>query len=71
MTNGKLQNGIDTQRLAGEKPDKVEQSRVFPVRTLEDVLVSIRRAGGTGKLEINFRNGYARGEAKWQGFVKE
>jgi len=57
--------------LAGAKPDKVADDRSFPVRTLEDVLSQIRRAGGTGKLEIHFRNGHARGEAKWQGVVRE
>jgi hypothetical protein len=71
MNNGKPQNGIDAQRLAGQKPDKVRQEIVFPVATLDDVLASIRRAGGTGELKINFRNGQARGEAKWAGVVKE
>lgn len=52
---------------AGSKP-KVPTRTQFPVTSLEGVLAEIRRAGGTGKLEINFRNGHARGEAKWQGF---
>lgn len=69
MENGKP-NGIDAQRLAGQH-EKREATHVFPVRSLDDVLSSIRRAGGTGKLEIHFKNGHARGEAKWNGFVKE
>jgi hypothetical protein len=69
--NGKP-NGIDTARtLAGEKPAKVHQEKQFAVSSLGDVLSEIRRAGGTGKLEINFKNGHARGEAKWRGFSRE
>lgn len=69
MHNGKP-NGIDAERLAGDKPAKAHDNRQFPVASLDDVLHEIRRAGGTGKLEINFRNGHARGEAKWRGFSK-
>lgn len=57
--------------LAGRVPDKEPNNQVFPVRTLEDVLAQIRRVGGTGKLEINFRNGQARGDAKWMGVGKQ
>lgn len=62
---------VDANILAGQQTAKVEDKRQFPVNSLNDVLSEIRRAGGTGKLEINFKNGHARGEAKWQGFVKE
>lgn len=48
---------------------RVPDKKVFPVRSLEDVLASIRRTAGTGKLEINFRDGQARGDAKWRGSV--
>jgi hypothetical protein len=56
--------------LAGQAPDKQPNNKVFPVATLEDVLAQIRRVGGTGKLEINFKNGHARGDAKWLGVGK-
>ena len=57
--NGKPDN--DTKRVPDQK--------VFDVRTLDDVLASIRRTSGTGKLVINVRDGHARGEAKWRGWV--
>lgn len=53
-------------RLAGEKPNGWEK-RVFPVTSLADVLREIHRAGGTGRLEIHFKDGQARGEARWLG----
>ena len=65
MTNGKPPHDRDY------KVNKVPDEKVFPVDTLDDVLASIRRAGGTGKLEINFKNGHARGEAKWSGVVRD
>lgn len=68
--NGKP--AFDSQVLAGtDRYNKTLKDRHFPVNSLEDMLTQIRRAGGTGKLEINFKNGQARGEAKWRGFVKE
>lgn len=57
--------------LAGDKTQKTFDKRNFAVSSLDDVLREIRRAGGTGKLEINFRNGYARGDAKWRGYTRE
>lgn len=69
MENGKPPP-IDTQRLAGDKPEKRFEQRQFPVASIEDVLREIHRAGGTGKIEINFKNGRARGDAKWRGFSR-
>ena len=56
--------------LAGTAKEKRFDQRQFPVKSLDDVLSEIRRAGGTGKLEINFKNGHARGDAKWRGFAR-
>lgn len=69
MQNGKPDFSADT--LAGTPKDKRFDQRHFPVNSLEDMLGEIRRAGGTGKLEINFKNGHARGEAKWRGYTRE
>jgi hypothetical protein len=63
---------FSAETLAGKaKTDKVFDARAFPVNSLEGVLEQIRRTAGTGKLEIHFRNGHARGEAKWEGFSKD
>lgn len=58
----------EMERLAGTK---VNGEKHFPVTSLEDVLREIRRTSGTGKLEIHFANGKARGEAHWKGFARE
>ena len=67
MENGKPNNGIDVQKLTGQKE---HERRHFPVSSLDDVLKEVRRLGGTGTLEINFRDGKARGDAKWRGFIQ-
>lgn len=67
--NGKPMTSAST--LAGDDHVKVPDKRQFPVNSLQDILAEIRRAGGTGKLEIHFKNGHARGEAKWNGVVKQ
>jgi hypothetical protein len=69
--NGQNGKGASSNTLAGQKADKVFQQRQFPIRSLDDVLTEIRRAGGTGKLEINFKDGQARGDAKWKGYGHE
>lgn len=62
---------ISAETLAGQsKNNKAPTQRQFPVDTLDGVLREIRRTSGTGKLEIHFRNGHARGDAKWEGFNK-
>lgn len=60
----------EISKLVGRRQEKVPEERAFPVKTLADVLAEIRRVGGTGKLEIHFKNGQARGDAKWNGVVK-
>jgi hypothetical protein len=70
MQNGKP-NKFNSDILAGTPKDKSFSERQFPVHSLEDVLGEIRRNAGTGKLEINFKNGYARGEAKWRGVSRK
>lgn len=57
------------ETLAGAK--KGFDQRTFPVSSIADILNEIRRAGGTGKLEVHFKNGHARGEAKWQGYTRQ
>lgn len=73
MQNGNGKDPAKSQILAGTAgtpKDKSFGERQFPVQSLDDVLSEIRRAGGTGKLEINFKNGQARGDAKWRGFSR-
>lgn len=53
------------ETLSGER--KFDQ-RSFPVSTLADVLREIHRNAGTGYLEIHFKDGQARGDAKWRGW---
>lgn len=55
----------------GNGNGKVPDKRNFPVNTLSEILIEIKRQGGTGCLEIHFRNGSARGEAKWNGFFNK
>lgn len=69
-TNGNGKHPIQSLVPEGDRPQKAFESRQFPVTSLEDVLRDIRRAGGTGKLEINFKNGQARGGAKWEGYTR-
>jgi hypothetical protein len=66
------QKPTDPTTLAGatSPSDKSLVEHTFPVRSMDEMLSAIRRAGGTGKLEVNFRNGHARGEAKWKGFSR-
>lgn len=58
------------QQLVGARSEKQYESRHFPVTSLEDVLREIHRSAGTGKLEIHFCNGKARGGAKWEGYSR-
>lgn len=66
-----MENKFNTGTLAGTPKEKQFERRQIPVKSLDDMLSEIRRAGGTGKLEINFKNGQARGDAKWRGFSRE
>jgi hypothetical protein len=60
----------DMQTLAGSNKDKQPDTRHFPVSSLEDVMRELRRVGGTGKMELHFKNGYIRGNGKFEGYVR-